>query len=488
MNKRKVFITIFSVLLIAILVIGVTYALEIFSDTSSDNSIKIGKISMNYTETSNVIDITNALPMTDEVGKRQSNYFEFSITSNAETNSNDSAGIKIPYSLIVEPRVVDSDKDALGNNEIKVYMTKVVNGVEEEVVDSVLISDLTAVDSNFNLYSGENTHKNGAGAITTKYRLRAWIDYNVDTSTWDSEARKKQYKFAVNVNATAEHGPIVKGVDMLIANVGKGGLVTDSHPSTKQLAATTSYVYTGKDPDNYVNFNGEVWRIIGVFDVDDGTGNLEKRIKLVNKNALTSSWNSDASNDWTKSSLITLLNSGDYFKRTGAYSSNGLSVEAKDLIDNAKWYLGGVANINTSTVATYYSSERNNTVYSGRPTFWTGKVGILYPSDYGYATSGGTTTDRNACLSSLFKDWNSSSISNCKDNDWLYDSSNNQWTLMSSSANSYGVTYINSNGALVINNAGPTYSYSISPVVYLKNDVKIVGGSGLESSPYQLSL
>ena len=38
------------------------------------------------------------------------------------------------------------------------------------------------------------------------------------------------------------------------------------------------------------------------------------------------------------------------------------------------------------------------TVYSERPTKWTGKIALAYPSDYGYATAGGTTTNRASCL------------------------------------------------------------------------------------------
>jgi len=61
------------------------------------------------------------------------------------------------------------------------------------------------------------------------------------------------------------------GAETLIAKVGTGGLVAESHPETSQLQATTDYRYTGKNPDNYIKFNNETWRIIGVFNVDDVT-------------------------------------------------------------------------------------------------------------------------------------------------------------------------------------------------------------------------
>ena len=79
------------------------------------------------------------------------------------------------------------------------------------------------------------------------------------------------------------------------------------------------------------------------------------------------------------------------------------------MIGNAKWYLGGTANYDSSSnglASHFYKYERGTGVYSGRSTSWTGKVGLMYPSDYGYATSGGTTTNRASCLAKEIYNWN----------------------------------------------------------------------------------
>lgn len=52
-----------------------------------------------------------------------------------------------------------------------------------------------------------------------------------------------------------------------------------SHDTTEQATALTDYHYIGKDPNNYIIFNNELWRIIGVFDIDDRTDNVEKNTK-----------------------------------------------------------------------------------------------------------------------------------------------------------------------------------------------------------------
>ena len=40
--------------------------------------------------------------------------------------------------------------------------------------------------------------------------------------------------------------------------------------------------YVGADPNNYVSFNNELWRIIGAFNnIDNGTGTKETRLKII---------------------------------------------------------------------------------------------------------------------------------------------------------------------------------------------------------------
>ena len=90
----------------------------------------------------------------------------------------------------------------------------------------------------------------------------------------------------------------------------KGNMFTFSHTVNGNTVNETRYI--GDAPKNYVKFNCdddgtncETWRILGVFDVDDGTGNVEQRMKLVRGSAFATNmmWddNIDGSykNDWT---------------------------------------------------------------------------------------------------------------------------------------------------------------------------------------------
>ena len=298
---------------------------------------------------------------------------------------------------------------------------------------------------------------------------------------------------------------------------------TFSHPATEQTAALTDYRYIGANPNNYVTFNDELWRIIGVFTTDDGTGKKEERLKLIRNESIGNySWdNKDTStgagyrygkNNWPDARLNYLLNPGHEDESIGGslywnsgsgtcysgqnnattscnFTTTGLKDKAKNMIGDTLWYLGGAPTNYTSAsnglTSHFYSYERGTTVYSGRDTSWIGKVGLMYTSDYGYATSGGTTTNRNACLNKELFGWDSSSYSDCKNNDWLYNSRIYQWTIMSCASNSFSVFGVNTYGYLSIYSA--RNSRGVRPVVHLKSNIKITEGNGSKETPYVLA-
>ena len=253
------------------------------------------------------------------------------------------------------------------------------------------------------------------------------------------------------------------------------------------------YRYYGANPNNYVSFNGETWRIIGAFNnVDDGTGKKETRLKIIRNESIGDySWDSSAStvnsgwgvNDWSQADLMTELNTLYYNSTSGIcyngsnnasttcdFTSTGLDSTARSMIDNAVYHLGGSSSSSGLYADDFYNYERGTTVYScstddgacPRATTWTGKVGLMYPSDYAYAVD----------LSLCTKDGYSYDNSDCKSNDWLLYSSI-QWTIMPASSYFYNVFYVTSAGFVATNNI--TAIFNVRPVLYLKSDVTIVG-------------
>ena len=205
-------------------------------------------------------------------------------------------------------------------------------------------------------------------------------------------------------------------------------------------------------------------------------------------------------NEWKTAQLNMLLNSGAYYNRTtGSYyngsisatnvnfSSTGLNDIAKKMIKEAKWYLGGIGNYSSSLnglVLHFYKNERGTDVYSGRSTSWTGKVGLIYSSDYGFATSGGSVTDRNSCMSKEIYNWDSTSYSDCKNNNWLFKSTT-YWLLSPDSSGSSNV-FVSSRSGFVYYN-GANLTYGIFPTVYLKSSVRITSGTGSSADPFILN-
>ena len=349
-----------------------------------------------------------------------------------------------------------------------------------------------------------------------------------DTSTLQKTTYYLVYEYKNNGNQNAQQGQTFSGkvTVKLIArkqtfsdaiqacnDTAANCLNDNANLNTVELAydgtADNNLRYIGADPNNYVSFNNELWRIIGVMNnIDDGTGNKETRIKLIRSESIGSySWDnkasgtgsstsSNGSNDWSDSALQIVLNEGVYWNRTSGecpsgqngattscdFTNNGLTEEAKTMISDAKWNLGGLSS-SSNIPLNFYTSERGTIVYSGRPTEWIGSIGLMYPSDYGYATSGGSSIDRETCLNTELYNWDD--YDDCFNNDWLYTGSS-QWTLTPYSGISIYVFLVYSNGNVDVNSAFGRSG--VSPAIYLSSNVKISGGDGSSSSPFILSL
>ena len=273
------------------------------------------------------------------------------------------------------------------------------------------------------------------------------------------------------------------GADTLIKltdNKDNSGLYTITHAasSTLQIGATEDiieYRYRGASPKNYVIFNNEVWRIIGIFPTDDGSGNIENRIKLIRNESIgTYKWNSTYSNNWTEATLNAYLN-GDYY--------NTLTSETQRMIKDTKYYLGG--NIDEdATSKVMYRYERTTLeggthYYKKNPISWTGKIGIMYISDYGYASSN--------CETKKLAGKPSEDLRACSDTNWLYKIKQEEWVISQCTRNGNSVFYI-----MVVGVIGSAYTYSNSmatrPVLYLTSAVKINGGDGTSTNPYTLGI
>ncbi len=288
-------------------------------------------------------------------------------------------------------------------------------------------------------------------------------------------------------------------------------------------ATTNAHHYVGTNPRNYVSFNGEVWRILGIEDNVKDTANDEPKtkVKLIKDTGIGGSdklvWDVTGSGvnnkqgiaDWNQSKLKSLLN-GMYYgsswgtcyyndKSTWAwpcfYNNKGLNSNA--LISSTLWHTGATS---TSTISTplglYQDLMSTNTAASGNCSGSTcnsgtpmsyqseGKVGILAPYDLGYSTNGNSQSSRESCLSTSMDNNAWKSGGNCYSGSWLTHNTGNEWTIQPgyNNSNYSSVMYVASGGGLTYDNAHR--SFYLRPVIYLDPDTPYLGGGGLSGNPY----
>ena len=320
---------------------------------------------------------------------------------------------------------------------------------------------------------------------------------NGATGTWDND------EWGINIrNATKKIKCSVYFKQGIIFTM-LGKSIASSEVATDD--ADNNIRYIGANPNNYVYFNCsdysnqsdstcEKWRIIGVFkNVTKEDGTKEDLVKIIRNDFIENiAWDSSVKNnfknDWSTATLQTTLN-GEYYN--GTYATGALKNDTtRNAIESVVWNLGGSSTYNDVTASMFYERERGTTVYSDkyseRPTTWPGRIALMYPSDYGYATSGNSTTDRATCLSKELYNWNS--VSDCNNNDYLFNDGYFQWTLAPDSSSRYSVFYVGTRGNVRSNYV--TYdSYSARPAVFLKSNISITDvGIGTAESPFQLKV
>ena len=186
-SKKKKTILIITIFILILLIIGISYATYDYSFVGKESKLESGSVSIKFLESNtNVISLKNSLPEADKVGKREDS-FDFAVTTKASYNT----GLK--YNLSVEKLSVSSGYTSLNDNEVKIYLTDNSNNV---LVEPTLISNL----SNKLLYTKTNNHSSSKTEIKDMYKLRVWIDQNVDSSSWTKDS-KFEYKFKIGLNS-----------------------------------------------------------------------------------------------------------------------------------------------------------------------------------------------------------------------------------------------------------------------------------------------
>ena len=558
-NKKKIIMLFIALGMIITIITGITfsYLAPTINNLENESTVAFnaGVIAIDFKNGTSQIEVSDILPGWSETKT-------FSLTAINTTSIRKADAMNYSLKLIVE-------SNTFSDNAISVSLKSTNtsnNGTIAEIIPGTLLSGASEVSLGFGSFDA--TKEIGAGGVTHDFELTVSFpeqyrsqssdmgkhlsahvtigkandlgtltiadSYEKANITTSVEKNKEVtllslYKYPVNRSLS-----IVSGEGTIKAN--KLTLKSDEMKVVVNYPSITNTIsglnnnenglevddttdknlrYVGASPKNYITFNGEIWRIIGIFNVyNTETGKYEKLTKIIRNESLGNySWdttdstinNGDGINEWSQADLMYELNcdgkSTKYCrdditegylsnKTSGAtYWYNGNNNAKNGSYDYSKnirsTSIEQIANVRWNTSRTEigsgalnsYNKERSTTLISTpsdnvpRTNTWDGKIALIYLSDYGYSSTDPT------CRSEL-------SSSNCKNENWLFYSSD-QWTLSPHSGFAISVFDVGWYGGAVGNVT--RNKNGVRPALFLKSDVVITGGTGDEKDPYTVS-
>ena len=384
-------------------------------------------------------------------------------------------------------------------------------------------------------FKGYYSGTNGTG---TKY-------YNEDSSsatTWNIDGDTILYAYWISKSGADKLMDKVntltgEGTDGLVAVNTDGGL----YDGTGNIR---EYRYSGSvsEVKNWLIFNNEYWRIIGIFKGDTSQGSDVWNIKIMREKALehgkvpqtisngsktyylvpTDSshqyedvsegtypsvqpsynaanvfWNApDSENDWANSGTKYYLNNEsntnswyyNNFKKSGA-----TGVDYNKYIATTTWYLRAVSvdsymtTINVSILDTYSLERSYGSLYSGNSATTSAKIGLINPSDYGYAAAPSRWSYENEYHLGYLVDLRTN---------WMLRNSLSYWTISPTNAyNTNYAAYIPSGSdssietdvySYLVGNTSNVWGLPIRPVLSLTSSTPFISGSGAYDNPYRI--
>jgi len=367
------------------------------------------------------------------------------------------------YTLIKDgveqtPIIVNKTSETITLDQDGIYTIK-VEAIDSENNSSSLISEPYKIDvtpptitmSNVTITSAQAPSYNLMTGVTVADN--SGITPTVTTSGSLSSTAKT---YTITYTVTDEAGNVtIRNRSIIVAPSMADQLV--GKPDTMTNDPDGNLRYVGSNPNNYVKFNNELWRIIGVFN---------GQVKLIRNDPYSVDIAFDKGetdggvhgkygwNDWAQSTLQQELNT--------VFLGNIDNTSKSYIDDRYVWNLGGVSGIGPGSDYTrsyMYIHERGKEVYSGRPIKWRGAIGLMYPSDYAYSTD----STNSVCDTFSVKEWHDSDFKRyCIRSSWLYNEDYTRWTIT------------------------PDSSFeSLEFVIYSSGNIE---GSGTSSSPYELGI
>ena len=298
-----------------------------------------------------------------------------------------------------------------------------------------------------------------------------------------------------------EDGVNMGGQNVELVSSGDG-LYVDQYESGR-------YIYRGQSPNNYVQFNNELWRIIAK--ETDGTYKIIRDEVLPGTIAFDPTGYRSYENNTYCTDLQQNWGCGVYGKVSGTYQSpdgrfsgtvtedssiadylngeyyNGLTPIARAQIQQHVYYIGPVE---------YYDQTGNDSISKNiageKMNTWTGNIGLVNVSDVLKAST------NPACISATdqLNQMNNSGISTCNSN-YLVDLpdqtaywtiNNAPWESDDYSDDVWLAVHSEGMAGLVYSDANTVGIDGARPVLYLRSNIQFTSGNGTKSQPFQIGI
>ncbi len=481
-DKKKVVMVSVAILLLLLAVVGTTYAY--FTATvignKDDNNVVItnGVMALEYID-GNQVALTNAVP-----GDKVTKTFKVKNTGNVTTT----------YTIYMSELVNDfADKTDL------VYTLTGTNG-GKNVSETQVPDSSSAIASDVSIDAG----------VTQEYTLVITFKETNDVQD-DNQGKKFSTKIQINRKKDITGQQLLSTTITSLSEENPSSFITDDPASNIRYASLNENNYVYFNCSDYYNQNDdtcEKWKIVGLFkDVTKSDGSSEPLVKIVRSNPFSNgdeygdynyqnviawdlkssqvydekkysgNWehNGYMSNNWVHATLNDALNNNYYNGEQEVSSSYVDDVMIKgseaikndttrSAIENVVWNLGGTTSDQTSDYKNVYDDERGTNTYLNHESTWTGKVGLVYLSDYlannTLVENGSWTLTTTSNENHVF--YATSSYTDCFDEE----------DYSSCDGNGSGIPYLN----------------KVTPALYLNSDIKVVSGDGSSTNPYKLNL
>ena len=495
-------------LLILLVLIGIT-SLIIVNKNFSHKETVLDNVKLKYNVTNNK-GMAIMLEKEDGSGyeESKSNTWPTDMVYNSELSGcMDSEGNKIEDSLIYN----DSTKSVTVRTKKTAHCYLYFDTIKPSVKLTVSTNGVSNTLPTSGGYKANLTCKNATGAFSDKYQRLEISAINNTYSTCNlnyvTQSTSGYMKLSAEITRKQTLTTTNGGVCTIEENITQSACTSAGgywYTVTAKTASTTGDVgvrFSGKDPANYVWFNNEMWRIIGLIPTCTASGctSSANLVKIIRNDSIgayaydaSTTTSSSLIGTWGNNTLKKLLNEFYYGKLDGTsnatgssycygyYNSTyqlvpdcnfktiGISSDSTDyygrMIENVYWNTG--ASANTGTVSATYNTEVGTQTVSGY-------VGLMTASDYGYAG-----TDYSNAM-------NGSAFANNAGTNWLF-GQGYEWTSIQYSSNTSYALYVSYLG--ILSNYNAYNGSAVRPVVYLDSSVYVISGDGTESNPYIIGM